>query len=119
MTRRIERVNNLIRQELSELLRRHVKDPRLGNFVTVTAVTTSADFKYARIFVSHIGTAERKATTMSGLAAAAGFLRKELARRLELRRVPELSFQWDDSIERGDRLLNLIDKVVTRNASDQ
>lgn len=113
MARRIERVNNLIRQELSELLRRHVKDPRLGNFVTVTAVTTSPDFRYARIFVSHIGSAEQRAATMDGLAAAAGFLRKELARRLELRRVPELSFRWDDSIERGDRLLNLIDEVIT------
>jgi ribosome-binding factor A len=119
VTRRIERVNNLIRQEISELLRRHVKDPRLGNFVTVNAVTTSADFKYARIFVSHIGSAEQKAATMKGLAAATGFLRKELARRLDLRRVPELSFQWDDSIERGDHLLNLIDEVVARDASDQ
>ena len=118
MARRIERVNNLIRQEISELLRRHVKDPRLSNFITVTAVTTTADLKHARIFVSHIGSAEQKAATMSGLAAASGFLRKELARRLELRRVPELSFQWDDSIERGDHLLNLIDEVVTRNPSD-
>lgn len=112
MTRRIERVNKLIRQELAELLRRHVKDPRLGNFITVTAVDTSADFKYCRIYVSHLGSAEQKEATLSGLTAATGFLRKELARRLELRRIPELSFEWDDSIERGNHLLSLIDEVV-------
>ena len=71
MARRIERVNNLIRQELAELLRRQVKDPRLGNFITVTSVSTSPDFKYARIYVSHIGDAGQRASTMKGLAAAA------------------------------------------------
>ena len=115
MSRRIERVNNLIRQELAELLRRYVKDPRLGNFVTVTAVSTSADFKHARIYVSHLDSPEQKAEILNGLAAATGFLRKELARRLKLRRMPEISFHWDDSIERGDHLLTLIDEVVSEN----
>jgi ribosome-binding factor A len=111
MAHRIERVNHLIRQEVSQLLQRQVKDPRLGSFVTVTEVTTSPDLKYARIYVSRIGSGDEKQETLDGLAAAAGFLRNELARRLELRRIPELRFQWDNSIERGARLLNLIDEV--------
>jgi len=111
MARRIERVGNLIRHEISELLQRQVKDPRLGDFVTVTEVSISPDLRYAKVFVSCIGSEEEKRETLSGLAAASGFLRNQLAKRLRLRRVPELSFQWDDSIERGAHLLQLIDKV--------
>ena len=113
MTHRIERVNSLIRHEISELLERQVKDPRLGNFVAVTEVSTSPDLKYAKIFVSSICSEEEKKDTLSALTGASGFLRNELTRRLRLRRIPELSFQWDDSIERGSHLLELIDKVVT------
>ena len=113
MIRRIKRVNNLIRQEISELLQRQVKDPRLSNFVTVTEVSTSADLRHAKIFISHIGGEEEKQETLSALAAASGFLRNELARHLKLRRIPELSFQWDDSIERGAHLLQLIEEANT------
>jgi len=116
---RIERVNNLIRHEVSELLQRQVKDPRLGSFVTVTEVSTSPDLKYAKILVSHLGSEEEKQETLSGLAAASGFLRNQLGKRLGLRRVPELRFQWDDSIERGARLLKLIDEVAANNPPDQ
>ena len=112
MTHRIERVNSLIRQEISELLQRQVKDPRLGNFIAVTEVSTSPDLRYAKIFVSRIGSEGEKQETLNVLATAAGFFRKELARHLKLRRIPELSFQWDDSIERGTHLLELIDEVV-------
>ena len=111
MTRRVERVNSLIRQEISELLQRRVKDPRLGYFITVTDVVTSADLRQAKIFISRIDGGEEKQGTMDVLAGAAGFLRNELAKRLRLRHVPEISFQWDDSIERGDHLLQLIDGV--------
>ena len=113
MAHRIERVNNLIRQEISELLQRQVKDPRLGSFIAVTEVSTSPDLKYAKIFVSRIGSEKEKQETLSVLAAASGFFRNELARRLSLRRIPELSFYWDDSIERGTYLLQLIDRVST------
>jgi len=114
MARRIERVNSLIRQEISDLLQRQVKDPRLGNFITVTDVATSPDLKYAKVFVSRIGNAEEKQEVLNVLASASGFFRRELARRLKLRYTPELSFQWDDSIERGDHLLQLIDEVTRR-----
>ncbi len=111
MTRRIERVNNLIRQEISELLQRQVKDPRLDCFITVTDVLISPDLKYAKIFISRIGSEAEKKEVMGVLVAASGFFRKELARRLRLRRIPELSFCWDDSLERGTHLMRLIDQV--------
>jgi ribosome-binding factor A len=109
---RIERVNSLIRQEISELLQRQVKDPRLGDFIAVTEVATSADLKYAKVFVSQFGSErERQQKVLSGLASASGFFRRELAKRLKLRYVPELQFLWDNSIEQGDRISQLIDKV--------
>ena len=119
MAHRIERVNNLIRREVSELLQRQVKDPRLGNLVTITGVSTSPDLKSVKIFVSHIGSEEEKQALLKGLSAASGFLRNELSKRLKLRRVPELIFQWDDSIERGARLLKLIDEVTANSLSNQ
>ena len=111
MAYRIPRINQLIRQELSELLRLQVKDPRLGSFVAVTEVSTSPDMKHARVFISFIGNEEEKQTTLNVLAAASGFLRREMTKHLKLRRIPELSFHWDDSIERGDHLMRLIDQV--------
>ena len=117
MAHRIERVNSLIRQEISELLQRQVKDPRLGNLVAVTDVSTSPDLRHAKIFVSRIGSEEEKQETLSVLVAASGFFRNELAKRLRLRHIPELSFQWDDSIERGAHLLELIDQVSTDDGS--
>jgi len=111
MAYHIERVNSLIRQEISEVLRCQVKDPRLDTFITVTAVDTSSDLRHAKIFVSRLGGEAEKEETLGALTSAAGFFRRELASRLKLRRIPELNFQWDDSLERGDRLLRLIDRV--------
>lgn len=111
MSHRIEQINSLIRQEISELLQRQVKDPRLESFIAVTGVSTSPDLKYAKVFVSSMDSVEEKQKTLNALASASGFLRRELSRHLRLRRIPELSFHWDDSIERGDRLLRLIDQV--------
>jgi len=111
MAHRIERVNNLIRQEVSELLQRQVKDPRLGGFVAITEVSATPDLKQARVFVSCLGDREEQEKILSVLTAAAGFFRNELAKRIKLRCVPELTFQWDNSIERGAHLLELINKV--------
>ncbi len=113
MSHRIERINNLIRQEISELLQRQVKDPRLGTFIAVTEVSTSPDLKSAKVFVSRISNQAEKEETMQALEAAAGFLRKSLMKNLRLRRVPDLHFYWDDSIERADRLFRLLDQADT------
>jgi ribosome-binding factor A len=119
MSHRIERVSSLMRHEISQLLQRQVKDPRLGNFVAVTEVSISPDLRYAKVFVSCMGSEEEKQATLSGLIAASSFLRNRLAKRLRLRRIPELSFQWDDSIERGDHLLQLIDEVNASNSPER
>jgi len=112
MAYRIERVNSLIRQEISELLQRQVKDPRLGGFIAVTEVTTTTDMRHAKVYVSRMCSQEEKQETLDALSAASSFIRKELYNRLRLRRIPQLYFEWDDSIERGDRLSQLIDKII-------
>ncbi|MDP6142438.1 MAG: 30S ribosome-binding factor RbfA [Dehalococcoidales bacterium] len=111
MTRRIERVNHLIRQEISELLQRQIKDPRLDSFVTVTEVSTSSDLRSAKVFVSCIGSEAKKEETLRVLTVASGYFRGELAKRLRLRRVPEIDFQWDNSIQQGANILELIDWI--------
>jgi ribosome-binding factor A len=119
MAHRIERVDSLMRHEISELLQREVKDPRLSQFVAVTEVSTSSDLRYAKVFVSCMGSEEEKQEMLKGLEAASNFLRNQLAKRLRLRRIPELSFHWDDSIERGTHLLQLIDELNPKTPPDQ
>jgi ribosome-binding factor A len=111
MSHRIERVNTLIRRELSDIIQHQLRDPRLDEFVAVTEVVTSADLKYAKIYVSSIAGQQEEAKVLPVLNAAAGFLRSELAKKVRLRHTPELSFHWDNSIEHGDRILRLIDQV--------
>ena len=110
MSRRTERINQFLREEISELLRQ-AKDPRLDSFVTVTEVCISPDLRHAKIFVSILGDEKEQERVLTGLAAASGFLRRQLAPRLTMRFVPELAFLRDDSIERGSHLLQLIDQV--------
>ncbi|HEY49315.1 MAG TPA: 30S ribosome-binding factor RbfA [Dehalococcoidia bacterium] len=111
-TRRIARVNDLIRKEISELLLREIRDPRLGGLLSVTEVSTSPDLRHARVFISVMGSEEEKGRVVDGLAAASGFLRRSLGDRLTLRYTPELIFELDESIERGSRLLELIEDVA-------
>jgi ribosome-binding factor A len=111
MSHRIERVNTLIRREISELIQHQLRDPRLDEFVAVTEVETSSDLKYAKVFVSCIGGQQQEQKILGVLNAAASFLRSELAKNLRLRHTPELSFHWDNSIEHGDRVLRLIDQA--------
>jgi len=108
---RIERLNSLIRQEIAELLQRQVKDPRLGEFIAVTEVTLSPDLKHAKVFVSQICSEEDKQKILKGLASASGFFRAELAKCLKMRYVPELHFQWDDSLEHGDHISQMLDRI--------
>lgn len=117
MSHRIERVNSLIRQEISQMLQRQVKDPRLGSFIAITEVDTAPDLKNARIYVSHLGNEAERQETLKGLTAAAGFFRRELAKVLKLRYIPELSFHWDDSIERGARISQILERVIPEKSS--
>ncbi len=112
MSRRLQRLSGLFREELSDLLLRQVKDPRLAEFVTITGVEITPDLSHARVYVSVMGSQEDKASTLEGLAAAAHYLRRELNNRLTLRRVPELTFHRDDSLEQGARVLDLLKQIA-------
>ncbi len=111
MTRRIERVNHLIRQQISELLRYQVKDPELDNFLTITEVITSNDLRHAKVFVSSVNANTDRKQALKHLDNASGFLRREMIKQLHLRHIPELDFRWDDSIERGAKIQDLIDRI--------
>lgn len=107
---RQEKLGEQIAQDLSDLLRTRVKDPRVG-FASITHVEVSGDLRHAKIHVSVMGTAEEREETMKALRHASGFLRHELASRLTLRYMPELTFKLDTSIEEGARILELIRQV--------
>ncbi len=114
MSRRSERTRKLIQREISGLLEREVNDPRLSKLISVTEVTLSPDLKYAKIFVSTLGDQmDNKEEILAGFNKASGFLRRELASHLKLRYTPQLSFHYDDSIERGARLLKLMGDLTT------
>ena len=108
---RPRRVGDQIQRELAELLRLQVKDPRIG-MVTVTAVDVAPDLSHAKIFVTHLGGNEQAAAVVKALQHTAGYLRSELSHRLKLYSVPELRFLYDDSIESGIKLSQLIDEAV-------
>ncbi len=114
MSRRSERTSKLIQREISGLLEREINDPRLSKLISVTEVTLSPDLKHAKIFVSTLSSEiNNKEETLAGFNNASGFLRRELASHLKLRYTPQLSFHYDDSIERGARLLKLIGELTT------
>jgi ribosome-binding factor A len=119
MSRRTERVNDLIREELSDLLLREVRDPRLTGLISITHVEVSPDLSNARVAVSVMAEPEEQTAAIKALNAAAGFLHRELMKRLEMRRVPFLNFRLDTSIERGAEVLTLLSDVAKSEASDQ
>ncbi len=119
MSRRAERVSNLIRQEISVLLQEQVNDPRLRSLISVTKVSTSDDLKNSKVFVSVLGDSTTKDEVLQGFGAASGFLRRELASRVRLKQIPELKFQFDDSIEYGTRILKLIEQVTSDSTDDE
>ena len=101
MSRRLQRLNVLLREEVSELIRRELRDPRLAEFVTLTRVSTSPDLQTATVYVSVMGDEEEKANTMRALTRAAPFIRRQLIRRLSIRRTPDLTFMLDESHGEG------------------
>ncbi|MCL4396579.1 MAG: 30S ribosome-binding factor RbfA [Chloroflexi bacterium] len=118
-SRRIERVNEQLRAEISELIGRHMKDPRLHGMISVTEVETSPDLRRAKVFVSILGTAEERKETLAALQHAAGFFRHELRERLRMKRTPEIDLRLDNSIERGDRIMRLLRQVQDESMSAQ
>jgi ribosome-binding factor A len=111
MTHRLERFNSLLRQEISDIIQRQVKDPRLGSFISITAVEVSPDMRFAKVFISSLATDEEKKGTLAALVSAAGYIRRELGERIKARHIPDLSFRIDETIEKADRVLRLIDRI--------
>ena len=112
---RSERVNEQIRRELAELIRTEIKDPRLSShmkLVTLTDVEVTPDYAHAKVFYTSLSGAEYREKIDHGLNAAAGFLRRELGRRVRIHNIPELHFHYDASVERGTHLSHLIDAAV-------
>ncbi len=112
MSRRLDRINHLLQQEIAELLTRELKDPRLGVMVSITGVETSPDLRTAKVFVSIYGSEAEGEKALEALRGAAGFLRRELSARLRMKQVPVLIFERDRSIERGARIAQLLREVA-------
>jgi ribosome-binding factor A len=109
--RRVGRVEEQLRIELSEIIEHEIEDPRIG-LATVTAVKLSPDLRHARVFVSVLGDEQERKKTMQGLNSAAQFARRALSQRLaHLRRIPELTFAYDGSIETGSRIEELLNQI--------
>jgi len=103
----MRRVDEAMREVLSDAITKDLKDPRIG-FVTVTAVDTSPDLRHARVHVSVLGDESRQRLSMNALESAHGFLQRRVAAQLRLKHTPQLSFHYDDTAERADRLERLL-----------
>jgi len=110
MTQRTDRVDELLRQEIGQLLAREVADPRIG-FATITDVETTPDLRHAKVWVSVIGTEAERGAAVAALAHAMPFIRHALGVRLRIKRIPELHVRLDDTSERGTRILRLINEL--------
>ena len=110
MSERMRRVNAAVREVLSEAVG-ELKDPRIG-FVTVTGVKTSSDLRQAVVYVSVLGSEKKREQTVDGLQAAHGILQSRIARELRMKRTPQLTFEYDPSVERGVRMTQLIDELA-------
>lgn len=106
------RVNAEVQRELSNILRGGIKDPRVNPMTSVVAVEVAPDLKTSKVYISVLGDEESQADTLKGLNSAAGFIRRELARKLNMRNTPELAFVLDQSIEYGVNMSRMIDEVT-------
>jgi len=110
MSTRTERVEQLLRIEISDILRREIKDPRLG-FVTITDVEVTKDLRNAKVFVSVMGDEHAKADSLIVLQRVAGFIRSEFGRRAHLKIIPEITFKMDSAISHGSRIFEILQQV--------
>lgn len=111
MTRRIERVNELLREELGRLILLELRDPRVSRLISVTGVATSPDLRHATVYVSILGDDAARAGALTALRQAAGFLRRRLSGKVALRVIPELDFRFDPAVEAGARIDELLAEI--------
>ncbi|AGK53094.1 MAG: rbfA [Bacillus sp. (in: firmicutes)] len=110
MSLRANRVGEQMKKELGEIISRKIKDPRIG-FVTVTDVEVSGDLQQAKVFISVLGDEKQRENTLKGLAKAKGFIRTEIGQRIRLRKTPEIIFEFDESIDYGNRIETLLHEI--------
>jgi ribosome-binding factor A len=109
--RRVDRIEEQLRIEISAILEREIQDPRIG-LATITGVKISSDLRHARVFVTALGGAEEHKRMIQGLRSAASFIRRSLSKRLHhLKRIPELTFDYDESVEQGIRIEQLLGEI--------
>ncbi len=111
MTRRMQRVNELLRQEISLVVQRQLKDPRTKSFISIVKVETSPDLTNAKVFVSVLGQYKEKIQALAGLTSASRFIRKAIADVVSLRHVPNLEFKLEDPLEKGAMVLQVMNTL--------
>ena len=117
MSRRIERVNELLRQEISRLLTLQIKDPRLEGVITITRVSTNSDMRNAHVFLSAMGDEQTQQNALAGIRSAATYIRRELRSRVSMRYIPFLSYDLDAAQQEANNLLDIMDNIRNNEAS--
>ncbi|MBP1155962.1 MULTISPECIES: 30S ribosome-binding factor RbfA [unclassified Paenibacillus] len=111
---RVGRVGEQIKKELSQIIQSELKDPRIG-FITVTGVDVTNEFSHAKVYLSVLGSDEQKQETLKALTRSTGFIRSELGKRIRMRKIPELLFKFDESIDYGSKIQGLLQKINQEN----
>ena len=118
-SRRVSRVNELLREELSVIIQRSLKDPGVSQgMLSITEVLVASDFSYATVYVSHLGSAVERKESLAGLERATHWIERELYRRLSIKRAPRLIFRHDDSIERGIRISETLQSLESKRVDE-
>lgn len=115
---RIDRISEEVKREISEIIRQELKDPRIAMMCSVVAAEVTPDLRYAKVYISVLGSEEEKEATLKGLHNAAGYIRKELGNRVKLRHSPEVSFVLDKSIEHGAHIMKLLHDVKQQDGGE-
>jgi len=118
MSLRPNRVGEQMKKELGEIISRKIKDPRIG-FVTVTDVNVTGDLQQATVYISVLGDQTQRENTLKGLAKAKGFIRSEIGQRIRLRKTPEITFEFDESIDYGNRIDTLLHQIAKEEQSEE
>ncbi len=118
MSLRANRVGEQMKKELGDIIGKKIKDPRIG-FVTVTGVEVTGDLQQAKVFISVLGGEEQRENTLKGLAKAKGFIRSEIGQRIRLRKTPEIIFEFDKSIDYGNRIDTLLHEIHKEEKQNQ
>ena len=114
---RMDKINEELKKELSVIIDNNLKNPHITGIISVTKVKTSPDLRYARVYISLLNCKNIK-ETLDGLKSASGFMRSELARRINLRYTPELRFEIDDSMEYGAKIENILKEIIPNKESE-